>query len=198
MPPTDDGGLGALAARVADLTVEVRDVRGVMEVENVKRDERIATNKRATETANRSAAIGVGVGLAAVLVAVFAIWVAVHFAHQSSDRGHALQAQIVKNEADRAAARVTGCTNYNDQQRAAYHAEYVQARVLVRALVPNLAQADPETRRRVTAFLIEHDTQSAISHQERDCSPDGIARYYEHPPTSPNPPVPSVTTSTAP
>lgn len=184
MTQSDD--IAELTAHVQELTNELTETREVMVIENEKRDIRIATNRRLNKTAIATAAVGVLAGL-------IGIGSAVHFANQATERGHALSAQVARNEHDRAEARVTGCNQYNEQQRAAYAAELVQARILVRALVPNLAVADAETRERVDKYLVEHDTQSAISHTERDCSPAGIEAYYAGKRSGEAfPPVPSV------
>lgn len=165
--------IDGLTGQVAELHVEVADARRAREADDRTRAEENASRDRSAKWLQRlaigaliAAAIGIGVGAAGFSAA------------DKADR----KADIATARADaileaRTTSRKIACDEFNEQQARSRAGEKAQ----VRSVISDRPRT-PEEQAQIDELLRRHDAQVDASYPDRDCSPDGIAAYYEETP----------------
>lgn len=159
-------GESDIAGELALLTQGVEEVREKLVEEGIKRDKRIATNEAATKASRTAARNATFAAALAVLVGAIGIVVG----------GVGIKNGIDANN-DRKQRTIAACEQFNRQQSDQTIAEISQSHDLIAALSKG-APKGSATDAAVKAYNDRHDTLIRGEHRLRDCSPEGLARYY--------------------
>lgn len=167
---------------------------GSLELELVAHKKVIVDSEKRSRYAKKAAVIGLGVAIMGIFVGLLG-YSAGNKAQKTADDVSALTQDI--NE-DRGSQVIAACVNYN-VQRAEVRAAL---KLSLRALAP---VSDAELTERQRELLAVYNAAVDAGLPFRDCSPAGIAKYFEEPPADPATiappavtvaPIPTVPTTT--
>lgn len=174
--------IDSLTGQVAELHVEVASARAAREADDRTRAEENASRDRRSTWIRRFA-------LLALLAAVLSTAVAIDARGKADDAKVDAAAAEAKADAilqARDTARKITCDAFNDQQLLSRAGDDRQTRLHFEALASFTAGDDgrtPDEEAEVRAFLDQLYADQAKAGEKsyplRDCTPEGIARFYE-------------------
>jgi len=182
---SEQGEQGGIAVRLADLQESVDRLEGEIANENRLRGLRIAKTERTTRWAVRAAFIGILVGVLALVAAGLGIRSA-HDAHASAKTAQAAadkaQRALDASKAATQDARVNSCLQANRAQFQEIDAQIVQSHNFVNLLATASGKPiTPPEQVIIDRVNQQQDDLIRKGHPQRDCSPEGIAKYLSNP-----------------